>query len=165
MRVKITAKASRYADYIALLDDESKARLLTAAKKVVGDYWDLTLGELIALSEGNLACKVKDPKDPTLAEWSWMDGLPEWLDGFVKSINNLTPKQTADEQAAAKNCLPTSWSEGLLIFARNYFGLPSFDAAESIKVGELLIAKKDRYNEVMMARGMAEVQKAKMRKK
>lgn len=72
--------------------------------------------------------------------------LSEGLERFIKQLETLTPKQNAKEKAAQAACMKTSTIEGLLIFARDFFGLKSFAEAEKVTLAELLIAKKQAYN-------------------
>lgn len=43
---------------------------------------------------------------------------------------------------------PMTMAEGLLVFARRYFGCRSFSEAERLTLGEWLMAKKDDYNRI-----------------
>ena len=51
-----------------------------------------------------------------------------------------------------RGTMPMTFSESLLIFAQNFFGLKSFKEAEKITLGEIIIAKKADYNKSVFQR-------------
>jgi hypothetical protein len=74
-------------------------------------------------------------------------------------------QQTIDEKKAAKGLLQTDWAENMLVFLQDFFGLRSFKEAEKITVGEILIAKRARFNEDTYRRNLARIQTQKITKK
>lgn len=85
----------------------------------------------------------------TVLEIYWISGFKEFIEGFLKTLENLNIKETPEERQASTFCISSSFQESILIFTRNYFNLTSFEAVGEIKLGEYLIAKKDSYNKVM----------------
>ena len=73
--------------------------------------------------------------------------------------------QTPEEKRAENGLLKTDWAESMLVFLQNFFGLRSFREAENITVGEILIAKRARFNEDMYRRNLARIQTQKITKK
>ena len=53
----------------------------------------------------------------------------------------------------------------MIVFLQDFFGLRSFKEAEKITVGEILIAKRARFNEETYRRNLARIQTQKIMKK
>lgn len=130
---------------------------------VDGDFLNLTVGDFIRIAGGDLSqFKLKD--DGTAYEGVFIRELQNFCESLVKLLESYTPAPTQDEKRANASCIETSMAEGLLIFVRGYFSLPSFEDAENVKLSELLIAKKDTYNNTMFARAINKIQSQKLRK-
>lgn len=116
-----------------------------------GGYYDLTIAQWNAITAHNdLSCiseKMTDPLRCSVYEYYCAMGLADFIKSYCDALKNLTLSPDAKEQAAQRQCKQMTPTEGLLIFARKYFGLHSFRDAEQVTLGELLLAKKDAYNE------------------
>lgn len=140
----------------------------TAAPAVVlgsGGYYSMTLGQFGALLQGAEPLKVfarGTLEDLTVFEYYTIQGLADFIRGYVDNLVKFTVKPQADEPTAA---VPMSAAEGLLVFARNYFGLHSFAETEQLTLADILIAKKDTYNQVMAQRAYAAKLKKGVRKR
>ena len=139
MRIDNNTKLKDMSMFINFIDnaDEIKA----AALKVYGDYSELTISEFIELSELRM-----EYEDITLYRYYWLLGFKDFVDSFLKAVDNMTVPQSVDERNAAAKCLPVTLAESMLIFTREYFGLHSFEDAGKITLGEYLMARKDAYN-------------------
>ena len=126
-----------------------EARL--AAEKTVkpGGFYETTIAELAAVIGGDYSL-FGDPDTATayLASQRFAEVVGE----FIRALERLEPPLSARAMAAQSGMMKMETVEGLLVFARSYFGLPSFRAAEGITLGEILLAKKDIYNKAVFER-------------
>ncbi len=101
----------------------------------------------------------------TQAQYIWAMGFADYLDGFGKILERLTPSASPEQRQAQGVCLSVSFEESVLVFIRDYFGLRSFKAAEELTINEYLIAKKDTYNKVTFERKLNDIYKLKQKAK
>lgn len=85
----------------------------------------------------------------TVFEYYWILGFKDFIEEFIKILKNFEIKETPEENQAGKFCYESTFQESILIFTRNYFNLPSFEAVGELSLGEYLIARKDNYNKIM----------------
>lgn len=118
-----------------------------------GGYYALTIAQWHAITAGRIEDvfgeKIKDPLQLTAYEYYTITGLKAFAENYVKQLERFSVKSDTNEQAAQAVCFKVTMTEGLLIFAREYFGLHSFAEAEQITLADLLLAKKDTYNKTM----------------
>lgn len=164
MIIDFSRPYSKYADILPFVTDESHKELMAQATKI-RDPYTLTLSEFFACCEGDFGCVVKDTKNPTTGEVLWLEMFQSFVDDFSKILERLVIQQTPEQKQASANCLPVEWQEGMLVFVRSYFGLKSFGEAESVTIGDYLLAKKDDYNTNVFQRNMAKIQTQKIHKK
>jgi hypothetical protein len=128
-------------------------------------YMSLTIADFNAIAlHGDLSRFLDGRAENTLTvfEYYTLAGLKDFFEGYAKSLEKLAVKPTAKESAAQAACLKVGIVEGMLIFARDYFGLQSFAAAEKVTLAELLMARKDAYNKAIFERALtAQYQKNK----
>lgn len=158
-------KNTKYADF-QFYDDyilnSSREELTAASIEEMGDYYDIKIGDFIQLMHLTEA-DIEQRFDTVFAVY-WLRGFKDFLEDFVKTVNNLTVKQTAKEAAASDVCYDVDFDEGMLVFTRSYFGLHSFKEAEEITIGEFIMAKKDAYNSTMFERKLSDITMSKPNK-
>lgn len=168
-RVNLSRMA--FADFVILFGDRKD--VMEAAEQRVQavtdvDMWQLTIGDLGQYLQGEYPTSLADRFDASksVAEYlGTFKALREFVGKFVKLLARFTVKATADELQASAGLPKFDETEGLLVFAREYFGLPSFDAAEKVTLGELYLAKKDDYIKTMAQRNLQRIQAQKMKMK
>lgn len=135
------------------LDDEQIEKVRAAAPEAVlgaGGFYSLTIAQWNRLTTHKdlsvISDKMLDPLKCNVFEYYTLEELPKFIDKYIKQLERFTLKPDAAEEAAQQVCFKVSPTEGLLLFAREYFGLHSFADAEKVTLGELLLAKKDTYN-------------------
>lgn len=165
MRITEKTKYSKLVPVEKFLKDKDIAALKQAAEKQYGAMYDLTFTDFHACSNGDFASVLGDFSEPTVLQVYWCKRFEEFVREFVEALSKLNIQQTPDEKKAAAGLLTMDWAEGMLIFVRNYFGLPSFKAAEQITMGEILIAKRAQYNSDLFQRNMSNMQMQKYNKK
>ena len=164
MTIDLHAPYSEYAGSLPYLTELSQRVLNEFADKEVLNKWSMTLGQLFRFCAADFSEVIPDMQHLTVAQWLWLQSFPEWLGSFCKACENLSVPQTPDMQTAAGRCLKVDWQEGLLIFARRYFGLKSFTEAEGVLVGDFLMARKDEYNNAMFERAMGDIQRKRLKR-
>lgn len=95
----------------------------------------------------------------------YLDKVAEFVKDFCEKYEGLTHKPTLEEKKAGEACLDTTYRENILVFTRSYFGLPSFVKAYEITTGEILIAKKDSYNEIAFKKAYNKIELDKIKSK
>lgn len=154
--MQINAKGS-YFDFVKFsryISAEDLAEIGEKAAQAERDFYALEIGEFFECLQGDFSCvgvTKETAEDLTTAQFFWCSKFPEFLEGFCKALKTLTPKANAQAQKAASACLPMTLQESMLIFAREYFGLRSFDEAARVTLGDFLLAKKDNYNKETFA--------------
>ena len=146
------------------LKAEYKKAIAEVAEHTYGSFNGLTLGQWIDCSEGRFERVVGEIRGTWLQVY-WLRSFVEEAKRFPETLANLSPKMDADEQRAASNLLQTTLVESVMVFARSYFGLPSFKATEGLTIGEVLIAKKAAYNESIFQRRYSKIQLEKAKRK
>lgn len=131
-----------------------------AVSSVLGSngYYGLTLAQLSKLIDNKDATAIVSTTDPlqmTVFEFYTIEGLSAFLEDYIRKLERLIPTPTNEEKAAQSACLKVTTTEGLLLFAREYFNLNSFANAERVTLAELLIAKKDMYNKAIFQRELS----------
>lgn len=138
-----------------LPEEEIKRIKEAAPRAIIGrdGYLSLTIADLSRMIDGHditgIILNAAEPLKLTVFEWYTAEGLRSFLEGYIQKLEALQPPLEPAERAAQKACLTVTTTEGLLCFAREYFGLHSFSEAEGVTLAEILIAKKDSYNKVI----------------
>lgn len=122
------------------------AKLKHAAEEKFGSMYDLSFSQFYACANGDFSCVLGELENPTVFQVYWGKRFNEFVEEFVGALKKLEIKPTAEEVEASAVLLKTDWGEGMLVFLQSFFGLHSFKDAESITIGEILIAKRAQYN-------------------
>lgn len=151
------------------LKEADKKRISDEAIERYGSYYDLTIGNFSQCVDGDFSKVVGDKVGDITGTWLqvyWMRGFASFVKEYVDTLVKLSPKMDADEEQAASGLMETTLVESMLVFSRGYFGLHSFSETENkITLGEVLIAKKAVYNDVMFRKKLSKIQLAKVKKK
>lgn len=162
MDIDLRKPYAEYAEYLQLLTAKSREELSEAAE-TIRPMWDLKIGEFFRLCDGDFS-GIMDKENPLLWQVLWAERFPKFVEEFANVVQRLTLEPTQEQKAAASGCLPMEWQEGILIFARSYFGLHSFAAAEELTLGDYILAKKHDYNTALTDRNMHKQQMQKLKK-
>lgn len=158
------AAISEMVEYIT---EDSKRELMKRADEVIGNPWELTIGQFFDLTNGDASCKginVDDPASITIMQYYWLERFRAFVDELSSALRSLSIPPTPEAMQAAKVCVQVSFEESILVFCREYFGLKSFDEVYSITLADLLIAKRDTYNRAAYERAMAAIYQSKHKK-
>lgn len=159
---------TKYLDFVLIeqcITPESRKALIAGAQAQYGYYGQLTIDQFWSVVNGDKSL-LGDMSEPLVLQVYWLYGFEEYCKGFTEALEKLVvPENPNDKDKYNMGCVNMSAQETMLIFTREYFGLPSFFAAGKRTIGEYLTARKDKFNQAMMQHNFAESQKAKFKKK
>lgn len=144
--------------------DVTKRQLSEAACSVYGDPWQLGIGQFVTLTTGDTS-HLGDMTDPTVMQVYWLHAFRDFVADFEKALKRLTIPKDAQEIAAEDVLIKVSMAEGMVVFARSYFGLTSFAEAEKVSMMDYLMAKRDAYNQAAYNKRLAALRAAKYNRK
>lgn len=155
MRIDLNTKYLANVDKYLSADD--KDAIKNAVERVFGGFESITIGQWADCMDGKFETVIGEIRGTWLQVY-WINGFIDFAKSFPETLQKLSPKMDADEERAAAHLLQSSLVESVLVFVRNYFELHSFREAETITLGEVLIAKKAAYNEIMYRKALAKIQ-------
>ena len=161
--MQITEK-TKYRDikqFEPCFSEETISAIKEQAERMYGGMYDLTFEIFWACSNGDFSI-LGDVSDPTVFQVYWLKQFEQFAKDFAEALKKYTLKPTSDEEMASANLIRTTWGENILVFLQQYFGLKSFKEAEKITTGEILIAKRSKYNCDKFQREMAKIQMQKL---
>ena len=185
--MKITER-TRYEDFAGVekyLKGSAAGALAESAQRAFGGYEHLTLAQFFRCCDGDFSDILNKPEkrgfwsrlfkrrkvagdwteSPTVMQVYWAKGFGDWAKGFAEILKKLQVPQTPEEQQAQNGLPKMTMQENMLVFARSYFGLHSFDDAEKVTMAEFLMAKHDTYCGAMFQKKLHDIQLKKARAK
>jgi hypothetical protein len=168
--VKITNRTIYSEAVEALIPVEELEELKNTAVKYFTGFrpYEMPLRIFLEILEGSFKSEKieRDCKNGlTLFAKLHLEKIGEFAKEFCEKYQALTHQPTAEEKRAGQACLETNFRENILVFTRSYFGLHSFIKAYEITTGEILIAKKDSYNDTAFRRAMSKIELDKIKTK
>lgn len=155
-----------------MLDKDSVDNLTKLARTDLQEYWELTIQDFDTLVTKPYTLKKEHfalGEHISVLQHFWFIGFLQFVQGeFVPTLDKLqTPSSLVKsyERQAKRQLLPTTLVENLLIFARSYFGLSSFDKASRTPLAEVVLALKDRTNNDIYQRVSTNLQIKQMKAK
>lgn len=161
MIVNADTKYKDFVQYEKVLTKESEADLMKAAEQYFKPCYQLTLNEFWKVLNGNFDL-LGDLTEPSVLQVYWIKRFTAFADEFKQSVEKLNT-ETPEMQGLDANCVKILPQESMLIFIREYFGLPSFMEAGQRTIGEYILARKDRYNEFVLRKAYEAKQKQKLK--
>jgi hypothetical protein len=149
-------KKTKWADVLPVWNVASNKEQVKAdaVKLMFGDagFYALTINNWIALTEQeDFTLFERFGKESAIGVLC-VESFKNFVTDFIATLEKLTPPARAVDVARKNATLPCGVGEGFLIFARDYFCLHSFTEAGEITLADLILAKKDAYNNVMASR-------------
>jgi len=150
MKVKVGTKYREFEIAEQYLTDASRKELTDAAQKVFGDYWQLSIENFVALSQGDTSM-LGDLGDPTVLQVMWLKGLQDFSKMYNDQLSRLQPHKDAQEKAAEAACVKVSAAEGMVVFIED---------AQQKTLLDFMMAKRDRYNAYIYNKRLADLRAA-----
>ena len=155
-----------YEDFAPLekvLTDGSVRELKASAERNYGNCYELTIDQFFGIANGDLSL-LGDMQQPTVLQVYWQKRFAEFCTELTKACERLSIKEP-NEAKISSGCVEMTALEGMLIFTREYFGLPSFFEAGKRTMGEYLTARKDKYNAARRQKNFEQIQREKLKTK
>lgn len=156
-------KYTFFQDFEHTISDESSAELKKAAEQYFKPCHALTVAEFFGVLNGHFEL-LGDISDPTVLQVYWQKRFREFVDEFSTACNRLKIHPD-DEAELTSGCVNLTGVEHMLVFLRDYFGLPSFEAAGERTLSEYLTARKDKFNEWRIMKNREAIQARKLKQK
>lgn len=127
-----------------------------AVRDKYGDdgFWGMTLGELFSVMAGDTTPLTGGRPETVFAVYR-AKAFSKFVDELVGTLKRLTPPPTPNAISASQGCLDYAFDESVYVFCLHYFNLHTFADVERLKVADLIMAKKDAYNQAVVDRNMA----------
>lgn len=162
-RLNLNAKDAASFELLSCVKLEEFQKLVDSAKKAIGDYDQLSIGDYLHGLNGDFGFIGVDDI-PTIGQYLWIAGFKEHSEAFVKVMESYNVQGDINEQKASAGLPEFSFEESVLTFCKDYFGLHNFDIS-AIKVWEFVLAKKDVYVKRMFGRNMERIMMQKYKTK
>ena len=146
------------------ITQESMQDLKAAAERKFGNCYNLTIDEFFGVVGGNCSILGDGLNNPTVLQVYWLKRFKDFSEELLHICERLTIKDPSREHLQ-NGCVKLEPMESVLIFTRDYFGLPSFMEAGKRTMGEYITARKDKYNEARMQRNAEEETRRKLKLK
>lgn len=149
------------APLLSILTDEDMGRVRAAAvRDKYGDagFYGMTVGDFTTVIGGDVRPLLQSG-GRTVFDTCRVEAFREWVDELSATLLRLTVPPTAESIRLNAGTLPCEFTESVYLFCRSYFGLPSFEAADTLKVSEFVMAKKDDYNHAVVDRNVSAMMK------
>ena len=154
--MKITDK-TLYADLLYIekyIPDAEREKLTQAAQQRYKEYYNLTIAEFFALLDKDytLIEYFGNAEQLTALQYFFLQGLTAFTAELQTIFEKLTLKPSFDEQRNMQGVLPMTFSESIIVFVQDFFGLKSYSDAEKITLADVVLAKKVHYNRSLYQR-------------
>jgi hypothetical protein len=149
------------APLLSILTDEDMGRVRAAAvRDKYGDagFYGMTVGDFTTVIGGDVRPLLQSG-GRTVFDTCRVEAFREWVDELSATLRRLTVPPTAESIRLNAGTLPCEFTESVYFFCRSYFNLPSFEAADTLKVSEFVMAKKDDYNHAVVDRNVSAMMK------
>lgn len=163
MTITSKTKYKDFEQYEAALTAEQLQEIKHAAEQQYKSCYMLTIDEFFGIIVGDYSI-LGDMNEPSVLQVFWLKRFADFCEEFAKSCERMSLKDPT-KQSLTNGCIEVEPQESMLIFVREYFGLPSFFAAGERTIGEYLTARKDRYNDAVMRKNSEAEQRRKMKVK
>ena len=153
---------SEFKPFERCITDETLDQLEKGAQEVFGQYTTLTIDEFFGLMDGDYSI-LGDTSHPSVLQIYWAKGFQSFCANFAKICERLqVPEDPNRTKLLEHGCVQLEANESVLVFVRDYFGLPSFFEAGKRTIGEYLLARKASFNAAMMRKNYEAEQRKKL---
>ena len=117
-------------------------------------FWAMPLGDMFAVMSGDTTPLTGDHPETVFSVYR-SKAFAKFVDDLILKLQRLTLPSTPDDINASQGCLDYAFDESIYVFCLHYFNLHTFADVERLKVADLIMAKKDAYNQAVVERNMA----------
>lgn len=148
VRLDINENMVSVADSVEYLNE---GEMIAAAVGLYGQFEQVRLADFLHFLNKDYSWFVDDLNNVTIAQYYWLLGLRQYTEVFIKALDKMTIPMTDRERKHSNGCIDNTFEQGVLLFCRDYFGLPSFDIGD-LRVWEFMLAKQNSYNREVFQR-------------
>ena len=149
------------APLLSIVTEEDMGRVRKAAvRDKYGDagFYGMTVGDFTTVLSGDVRPLLQSG-GRTVFDTCRVEAFMEWVDELSDTLKRLTPPPTAESVKLNAGTIPSEFVESVYLFCRSYFNLGSFEQADTLKVSEFVLAKKDDYNHAVVDRNVSAMMK------
>lgn len=149
------------APLLSIVTEEDMGRVRKAAvRDKYGDagFYGMTVGDFTTVLSGDVRPLLQSG-GRTVFDTCRVEAFKEWVDELSDTLKRLTPPPTAESVKLNAGTIPSEFVESVYLFCRSYFNLGSFEQADTLKVSEFVLAKKDDYNHAVVDRNVSAMMK------
>ena len=115
----------------------------------ISSFAQMKIGDFLNCCNGDFSGFFKSDKANSF-DYVFVLAFKTFIEKFTVQMESLqVPKHllSDDEESINKKLLQLSFSENILIFMQKFFLLKSFEEVAEMRIFELILAKKNQYNE------------------
>lgn len=149
------------APLLSIVTEDDMGRVRKAAvRDKYGDagFYGMTVGDFTTVLSGDVRPLLQSG-GRTVFDTCRVEAFREWVDELSDTLKRLTPPPTAESVKLNAGTIPSEFVESVYLFCRSYFNLGSFEQADTLKVSEFVLAKKDDYNHAVVDRNVSAMMK------
>ena len=149
------------APLLSIVTEEDMGRVRKAAvRDKYGDagFYGMTVGDFTTVLAGDVRPLLQSG-GRTVFDTCRVEAFREWVDELSDTLKRLTLPPTAESVKINAGTIPSEFVESVYLFCRSYFNLGSFEQADTLKVSEFVLAKKDDYNHAVVDRNVSAMMK------
>ena len=157
MKIDRHTTTEELAPVLPIIPEDDMKRVREAAvrdKYGEAGFYAMTLGDFTTVIAGDVRPLLQSG-GRTVFDSCRVEAFKAFVDELAATLKRLTPPPTAESVILNAGTIPSEFAESMYLFCRSYFGLPSFEVADTIKVSEFLMAKKDDYNHAIVDRNVS----------
>lgn len=149
------------APLLSIVTEDDMGRVRKAAvRDKYGDagFYGMTVCDFTTVLAGDVRPLLQSG-GRTVFDTCRVEAFKEWVDELSDTLKRLTPPPTAESVKLNAGTIPSEFVESVYLFCRSYFNLGSFEQADTLKVSEFVLAKKDDYNHAVVDRNVSAMMK------
>lgn len=157
MKIDRNTTNEEIAPFLALIGEGDMERVREASvrdKYGEAGFYGMTVGDFTTVLSGDVRPLLQSG-GRTVFDAARVEAFRAWVDELAGTLKRLTLPATAESVRLNSGTIPSEFVESVYLFCRSYFGLPSFRAADKLKVSEFVMAKKDDYNHAVVDRNVS----------
>lgn len=157
MKIDRHTTSQEIAPFVSLITDADWERIRSAAvrdKFGDGGFYAMTVGDFTTVLGGDIRPLLQSG-GRTVYDNARVEAFKAFVDELADTLKRLTLPPTAETMRLNAGTIKSEFIESVYLFLRNYFGLPSFESADGLRVSEFVLAKKDDYNRAIVDRNVS----------
>lgn len=159
MKIDRSTRYDEFSVFEPMLADGEVERLQEVAvrDRYGGDgFYAMTLGDMFTVLSGNVRPLTWGVSPDSVFAVYRVRAFTDFIGKLIERLKSLTLPPTAEQVSNARGCIPSQFDESIYVFCRRHFGLTGFADVERLKVADLIMAKKEAYNDAVVDRNIAE---------